>query len=97
MTSFHLIDYNEVQEGTEDDDSMSKELAQTRSEVQKILTSNLERDIAEIKNDINFLEDQVKYDLGSYTPEALGRAKARIELTKRKAEIMMEEYEKREK
>jgi len=85
-----------------DDDPRSsstvpRELDETRSDVQRLQTAELERSIAEIKHDINFLEDQIDNDLASYSPIALEKAKLRIQLAKRKAEIMIGEYEKREK
>jgi hypothetical protein len=87
--------------GPEDDPTAFKtaqeELDETKSDIERLPTPELERSIAEIKHDINFLEDQVNCDLASYSPLALERAKLRIELTKRKAEIMIGEYEKREK
>jgi hypothetical protein len=87
--------------GPEDDplssNTIPEELNDTQSDIQRIPTHELERSIAEIKNDINFLEDQVSSDLGSYSPIALEKAKLRIQLVKRKAEIMIGEYEKREK
>jgi hypothetical protein len=78
-------------------DTVSRELEKTRFEVLKLSTSDLERDIAEIKNEINFLEAQVSYDLTSYSPEALERAGSRIQLLKLRAKIMMGEYERRKK
>lgn len=56
----------------------------------------LDRDFAEITNDITFLESQVECDLGSYTSEQLAAFYKRISRMKKKAEILKAERATRE-
>ena len=72
-----------------------KELFEFTKEVQELSTTELDRDLAEIRIDIEFHEVQVRADLGSFTPKSLEQARAKIQLMKRKVEIMEREYSKR--
>lgn len=84
-----------------DDEGLSvaakKELHDTRLDVQKLSTVDLEVQISEFKNDLDFLEAQVEADLKSYSLVDLQRAKSRILLTRKKIDLMSVEYENRAK
>jgi len=57
-------------------------------EIRNLSVSDLERDIAEIKNDIYFLESQVKADLESYTSDQLHHALGKISHFMKKEELL---------
>ena len=57
--------------------------------------AELDRDLAEITNEIQFLEDQLQCDLGSYSPEQLMRGREKIADFKKKAESIQVELERR--
>jgi MEDS: MEthanogen/methylotroph, DcmR Sensory domain len=70
-------------------------IGRVESEIRNLSTGELERDISEMKNEIDFLVSQVKADLGSYAPSDLRNAISKISLLKRKEEMMNVEYAKR--
>jgi len=55
----------------------------------------LDRDIAEISTEIDFLEEQVRVDLRSYSPKSLEEAHRRIAHFKQRAEILKIELARR--
>ena len=76
-------------------DAHEEELARFSEEIRKLSANELDRDIAEMKSDIEFQESQIRFDLGSFTPGSLEKAKTKIQLLKRKVEILEKEYSKR--
>jgi hypothetical protein len=81
---------------TDDYDKDSKaELIKFTEAIQSLPTDEIERDIAEIENDVSFLEAQIRIDARSYTQTDLKHAKSKINLTRRKAELLKREYRSR--
>jgi hypothetical protein len=71
------------------DDTVNREELQTlQAEIQNLPLENIDRDLAELSHEIEFLEAQVEVDLGSYSPEQLARAYGKIAHLKRRAEIL---------
>ena len=62
------------------------EFGEFEPEIQKLSDGDLEREISELKNDIEFLISQVRVDLESYAPNDLQHAVAKISYHKRKEE-----------
>jgi len=60
-------------------------------------TEELDRDLAEITNDIQFLEEQLECDLASYSLEQLTKAQEKVAGFKKKADLIRVELERREK
>ena len=83
-------------DGDEYDKDREAQLTKFAEEIQNLSTDEIERDIAEIENDVTFLEVQVKIDAGSYTPTDLKHAKSKINLTRRKAELLKREFGSRQ-
>lgn len=79
------------------DENKDEELSKFSKIVSNFSIAELDRDLAEAKNDIEFLEFQIKVDLGSYAPEDLEAARARIDLLKRKVDILEREIANRTK
>jgi hypothetical protein len=71
------------------------EFGEFESEIQKLLDGDLERDISELKNDIEFLISQVRVDLGSYAPNELQHAIEKISYHKRKEKKLRNEHARR--
>jgi len=78
-----------------DDEISNLDLATLQEKVQKFTKEELDRDIAELSNDIDFLESQVEADLGSFSPEELTTAYGKIDRRKQKLEILKVELAKR--
>jgi len=72
-----------------------KELLEFSKKATEMSTSDLDRDLVETRHDIEFLEAQIKVDASSFTSDDLERANARIELLRRKVDIMEKEFYKR--
>ena len=62
------------------------EFGEFEPEIEKLSDGDLEREISELKNDIEFLISQVRVDLESYPPNDLQHAVAKISYHKRKEE-----------
>jgi hypothetical protein len=78
-------------------DKENGDLEKLRMEILELSTSELDRELAEVKNDLIFLEAQISNDLESYSPEQLEKARARIHHFKKKCGIINDEIEKRRK
>jgi hypothetical protein len=74
-----------------------KKLEAFSKKVSKLAIEELDRDLAEAKIDIDFLQSQIKADLGSYSPEELQRAEAKILFLQRTAEIIENELSRKKK
>ena len=66
-----------------------------QKKAQTLTVEELNRDVAELSNDINFLESQVQADLTSYSSEELTIALRKIAYRKRKLEILEAELTQR--
>jgi len=66
-----------------------------RTKTGRLSTEELDRDFAEISAEVDFLEEQVRCDFGSYSPKVLMMAREKISLYKKKAEILKIELGKR--
>jgi len=86
--------YGQAKDDSEDDE---KKLSSFSKKVSKLSLAELDRDLAETRIDIDFLESQIKADFGSYSPQDLQRARTRILFSKRKAEIVEKELAKKNK
>ncbi|MFI5420189.1 MAG: RAD55 family ATPase [Nitrososphaerales archaeon] len=71
------------------------EFGEFEPEIQELSDGALERDISELKNDIEFLISQVRVDLESYSPNDLQHAVAKISYHKRKEEKLRSEHARR--
>ena len=78
-------------------EDFEKELEKFSGKVKKQDQPELDRDLAEVKIDIDFLESQIKADFGCYSPQELQRAQARVLFLKRKAEIIEKELSKKKR
>ena len=76
-------------------DERRKELESLRGDVLKLTSEELDRDLAELNHEIQFLEEQMRVDIGSYPPAELERANAKIVHFKQKAEILKMEISSR--
>ena len=76
-------------------EKLNQELQMLRAKVRDIPSDTLERDLAEADFEIQFLESQVKADLGSYTPNELSDAHGKISHFKQRAEILKIEMKRR--
>jgi len=72
----------------EEFDRKSDDLYSFREKIRKTPSELLERDLAELLNDIQFLEAQVDCDIGSYSMKELEKAKEKIAKLKQKADII---------
>ena len=63
--------------------------------VPSLSTAELDLDLAEISNNVLFLEEQLQADLASYTPEQLEAAYAKISQLKQRSEILGMELDSR--
>jgi hypothetical protein len=81
---------------TEIKDKEDPELISFRKEVQGLSSEILDRDLAELSNDIEFLEIQVDSDPGGYTLKELHSAREKISGLREKAEICRAELRNRE-
>lgn len=84
--------YGQAKDGSADDEA---KLSSFSKKVSKLSQAELDRDPAEARIDIDFLESQIKADLGSYSPHDLQRARTRILFLKRRAEIIEKELLKK--
>ena len=66
-----------------------------RKKAQGLPIQELDRDVAELSNDIKFLESQLKEDLASYSSEELSIAHRKIANYKLKLEILEAEITQR--
>jgi len=74
---------------------LNQELELLQARVRNLSSITLDRDLAEVSLEVNFLEEQVRADFGSYSPVALLRAKEKISLFNQKAEILNIELRRR--
>jgi hypothetical protein len=74
---------------------MDQELTKLQKEARTLTKEELDRDFAELCNDLRFLESQVQADLGSYDPEGLSFAYAKISRLKPKLKILKVELARR--
>jgi hypothetical protein len=72
-----------------------RELISFQEITKSLPTETLDRDLAEISYDIDFLKAQVSAEIGNYTPAGLEKASEKIFLLKQKAEIAKLELLKR--
>jgi len=77
------------------DDNFDLELRSLRKEVQNSSTEILDRDLAEISSEIQFLEDQVRNDIERYSLDEKKKAYSKISYFKRRAEIFKIELDRR--
>jgi len=76
-------------------DAEMLEEKEAEGKVRKLPLEELDRDYAEISSEIEFLEEQLRCDIGGYTPEALGEAKEKIAHFRKKAKFLEIELERR--
>jgi len=76
-------------------DRAGKELLSFSAKISKLSSPQLDRDLAELKIDINFLEEQVKADPRSYSPQEFRRSQTRILFLKSKAQLIEKELDKK--
>ena len=74
---------------------MNLDLATFEKMVQTLTKEELDRDIAELGNEIIFLEQQVHVDLKSYSPSELKAANRKVAGNKRKLEMLKKELARR--
>jgi len=77
--------------------SSQETLSRFREKAKTFPVEVLDRDLAELSGDIQFLDAQIDVDLGSYKPEQLEKAIEKTTLLKLKAEIIVLELKSREK
>jgi len=75
----------------------SQELRDLETRISKLPIEELDRNFAELCNDVDFLEAQVNCDLGSFSPKDLHDANERISGLKKQRNLMKIELEKRQK
>jgi len=76
-------------------DELGPELLNLQRKAQTLTKDELDRDLAELSNDIDFLERQIRADLASYSPEELSAAHRMIACINQKVEILKIELAKR--
>jgi hypothetical protein len=74
---------------------INKELESLRAKLHGFSTEELDRDLAEIAHEIEFLSEQVKADIDSYASTELERANQKISSFKQRAEILKIELSRR--
>jgi hypothetical protein len=80
---------------SESEDKLDQELLMLQEKVHNLPSQLLDRDLAEVSIEIQFLEDQVKADIEHYSAEELKRAKAKILRFKKRADILKTESDRR--
>jgi hypothetical protein len=80
---------------SEPDDKPDQELVSLRQRVKRLPAQELDRDLGEVSNDIQFLEDQIRFDIESYDTDELEQAYAKIAHIKQRAEILKTELNRR--
>jgi len=80
---------------TNREEKLRKEIESFRADSSTLTTGELDRELAEFSNEIQFLEEQVGADFDSYQPAQLERAKEKIARFKKKAEILEMEISRR--
>jgi hypothetical protein len=78
------------------EDKLDEELQSLRARVPTLPSEVLARDLAEISNDIEFLEVQLQADYASYSVKDLERANQKISHFKLKAEVIEIELRRRD-
>ena len=66
-----------------------KDLQSLRTEVKNIPSDVLDQDFAELANEIRFLENQVRVDLESYSPEELKKEPMKRSLSSTKESAIL--------
>lgn len=74
---------------------LTQELQVLQAEVHRLPSEDIDRDLAELSHEIDFLDEQVRVDLESYSPEQLTRASGKIAHLRQKAEILRIELDGR--
>jgi len=72
-----------------------EDLALFRQKAKALSVESLDKDLAELSYDIQFLDAQLNADLQSYAPVELARATEKISLLRQKAEIIVLELDKK--
>jgi hypothetical protein len=80
---------------SESEDKLDQELLMLQEKVHNLPSQLLDRDLAEVSIEIQFLEDQVKADIEHYSTGELKRAKAKISRFKKRADILKTESDRR--
>jgi hypothetical protein len=68
---------------------------EAKKKVRDLSTEEIDRELAELSFDIGFLEEQVKYDMESYSTKGLKDAHDKIAVLKRKARIFETELRRK--
>jgi hypothetical protein len=76
---------------------VDNELISFRKSAESKTVNELDRDLAELKEEINFLEEQLRADSRSYSPIKLKSAVEKISHFKKRAEILEDEMTRRTK
>lgn len=84
----------EREEESSTDTEKSEEI-KVNAAIRNLSLEELDRDLAEIACEIDFLEAQLSCDLRSYSPEALMEAREKISRFKKRAQILDIELGKR--
>jgi len=69
------------------EDKLNQDLKSLQAELPELPSERIDRELAEVSHEIEFLESQVIADIGSYSPEELKRANEKISHFKQRAEI----------
>jgi t-SNARE complex subunit (syntaxin) len=75
--------------------SIDENELEMKNQVRNLTKGELDREIAELSNDVDFLESQVQADLKSYSSEELETANRKIAGVKRKLEFFKKELARR--
>jgi hypothetical protein len=73
-----------------------EDILSLQARASSIPLAQLDLDYVELSNDIDFLEAQVKYDMGSYDKKGLEASYAKINHYKQRAEVLRIELARRE-
>jgi len=88
---------NPMPKNDQEDDSakLNQELLTLQAEAHELSSDNLDRDLAELSHEIEFLDEQVRVDIESYSPEQLAEAWGKIAYLKQRADILKVELDRR--
>jgi hypothetical protein len=80
---------------TDREDNEDFDLRTLRSKLRNVSSEILDRDLSEMSQEIEFLEEQVRADLTDYLPADIERATEKITHLKSKADVFKIELDKR--
>ena len=74
-------------------DRSETDLALLHERARNLSSDELDRELADLSNEVEFLEKQLECDIGSYTTQALERANQKVSKFKLRAEILKVELD----